>query len=253
MKVLISDIFPKTNKPIIILFLITILGCILRDIKLFEEIEYYGRDEIYYCKQAESISKSCINEFIQSQNDSFYIPAGYLLILSKANIFQIDYPLFGRLVTLFCSTIFITFFYCFTNFIFNEKKIGLIAAFLTAINPYLIRQSVQTSRDIPFLLLSGIGCLLFIKHNYLGALGAGFMFALSSFIKHSMLLFIVCLFVYTVFCLFTHYRYRTHCIKKFCIMSLSLLISTFILLLIFDIDFMYIVSIYLKRIKTICI
>ena len=94
-----------------------------------------------------------------------------------------DWELSGQIISIACGVILLFPLYALCRDLYGEK-VGLLACYLAAINPYLARYSIHVRTESPFFLLSTLALLLFCRgmtqgkasRFFYGGLVAGFAY-----------------------------------------------------------------------------
>lgn len=175
----------------------------------------------------------------------YHTPPLYHFILKQFIYLTIDPFLGGISINIFFGNmLIITTFMIFKN-LFRKNSIALFSAFLTLIHPTINQLSVEIQRDIPYLFLSSLVILLFVKawitQKTQFWLLSGGLIGLTFLIRYEILelvpigiilicfstaksksqlfkvavielMFIAC--IITIFCVFIHIMNITHEIKQ---------------------------------------
>ena len=165
-----------------------IFGIFLR-LYLFWQEPQLCRDAIYYLELASIWSKGSFSSLIE-YNATFQIPPvmlGFIQLFIRAGFSPL---VAGISLNLFAGTVLIPIFYLIAKYLFESRKAGVTAAFLTAFNPVLTDYSTDVMREnfmLLFLALALLGILLGFRRNTIWFAPGGFFTVFGIFSRYEAL------------------------------------------------------------------
>lgn len=152
----------KNNWITIIILIIVLLGLILRLFLVDMEVR---DDEGYTLWEA----KKPLKQMYDSTRTGDPHPPGYYVLLHLW-VLMCDNLIYIRMLNIILSLASIILIYLFGSMLIN-KHIGLVVAFLTSINPYLISESINIRMYSLVFFLTLLSYYIFYKHKNLLLLG----------------------------------------------------------------------------------
>jgi 4-amino-4-deoxy-L-arabinose transferase-like glycosyltransferase len=183
----------KIKKEYFILFLILLIGFILRVIKFGDIV--VGTDVAAFARLGKNFIESGSYTFGENYNMGVFFPPGYPLFIGTINPFVHDLFFSARLVSLIASLITIFLFYLIGRELHNDES-GLFAAFAYAVYPLSIILGVYGNSDALFFCFFFLAIYLFLlslkKDSVLFYLLLGFSAGISTITRpEGMFIFIL--------------------------------------------------------------
>ena len=149
----------KIRKEYLILFLILLIGFLLRAIKFGDTV--VGTDVAAFSRLGKNFIESGRYTFGENYNLGVYFPPGYPLFIGIINLFAHDLFFSARLVSFISSLITIPIFYLLGRELHNEES-GLFAAFAYAVYPLSIILGVYGNSDALFFCFFFLAIYVFL-------------------------------------------------------------------------------------------
>ncbi len=149
----------KIKKEYCILFLILIIGFILRAIKFGDTV--VGTDVAAFGRLGRNFIESGTYSFGENYNMGVFFPPGYPLFIGTLNLLMRDIFFSARLVSFISSLITIPLFYLIAKELHNEES-GLFAAFAYAVYPLSIILGVYGNSDALFFCFFFLAVYVFL-------------------------------------------------------------------------------------------
>ena len=181
------------NKPLWKWLLVSaiVFGAFLR-IFIFWRYPQLGRDAVYYLNMSEMWSKSSFASLLE-YNPLFYIPPvmlGFIQFFIRLGCSPLAA---GVTLNLFAGIILIPLFYLIAKYLFDNRKAGVVAAFLASFNPVLVEYSTNVMREnfmLLFLALALLGVILGFRKKDFWFSAGGFFTAWAFLSRHEALEFL---------------------------------------------------------------
>jgi len=149
----------KIRKKHFILFLILLIGVILRAIKFGDIV--VGTDVAAFSRLGKNFIESGRYAFGENYNMGVFFPPGYPLFIGITNLFAHDLFFSARLVSFISSLITIPVFYLLGRELYNEEA-GLFAAFAYAVYPLSIILGIYGNSDALFFCFFFLAIYVFL-------------------------------------------------------------------------------------------
>ncbi len=143
--------FMRIKKEHLILFLILIVGALIRFYLFFNET-FIGTDAVSYVRLGKNLIDNGKYVFGEDYNRGIFFPPGYPLLVGLFNIFIKNLIVTGKLISLLSSVATIFISYLIGKEIYNKES-GLFAAFVCAIHPTLLDVSTMVTTESLFICL----------------------------------------------------------------------------------------------------
>ena len=109
--------------------------------------------------------------------------------------------------------------------LFRDKRISLAAALFTALNPSIIKMSIQAQRDVPYLFFAG-WCIFFLiaairRQKWFYWCLAGCVWGMAVLIRFEMIEFFPILGMYFIVAVFNQKQQWLACLKKLLVFAVS--------------------------------
>ncbi|MBO7328860.1 MAG: glycosyltransferase family 39 protein [Lentisphaeria bacterium] len=224
-----AEFFPKDY---LILAGILLLGAVLCLLQRFMESQM-GRDSAYYLTLVSHWQSGGFQGVVDFIGIFWFPPLHLFLIVFLANA-GLSPESAAIFIGISCAILMPLISFFIARELFHDRRISLVAALLTAINPSIIEMSVQTQRDVPYLFAAG-WCIYFIvvaihRNKWFWWCAAGGCFGVSMLIRYETAEFLPLLGIYFIVALFKKQQKWYSLIRNLVLFAICGITSMIILL-----------------------
>ena len=227
-----------------------LFGIFLRIILFWREPQL-SRDAIYYLQVAEIWSKNNF-EALLKYDPAFHIPPvmfGFIQFFIRLGLSPLAA---GNILNLLAGIVLIPVFYLIARYLFESRKAGVTAAFLTAFNPVLVDYSTNVMREnfmLLFLAAALLGMILGFRREKIWFAASGFFTVFGIFSRYEALEILPqIILTFACFGIFRLFPWRTIFIGSIWFI-IGMIIALTLLILLFGIPADYIFGSILQKLN----